>query len=62
MAAAEYSDVFERVFGTAHDRDLAAVLQAAQVPVVVAEDPAELAQLLQDETPGMRAVVVTVSR
>ncbi len=62
MAAAEYSDVFERVFGTAHDRDLAAVLQAAQVPVVVAEDPAELAQLLQDETPGMRAVVVPVSR
>ena len=62
MAASDYDDVFERVFGTAHDRDLAEVLRGAGVPTVVAARPGELAQQLQEVSSGIHAIIVPVSR
>lgn len=62
QGAAEYADVFERVFGTPHDRDLTDVLRAAAVPSVAADAPAAVAAAVGNASPGVSAVMVRVGR
>lgn len=51
-----YADTFDRVFGTPHDRDLAALMHAHRVPATVVSDAAALAQALRPR-PGVSAVI-----
>lgn len=59
QGAPEYAGTFERVFGTPHDRDLAAILTAHQVPVEVVCDTAGLSGVLAAGS-GVRAVVAAL--
>lgn len=56
----QYADTFERVFGTPHDRDLAALLQVHGVPTDVVSDTRALAAALATRPPGVSAVVATL--
>ena len=42
-----YADTFDRVFGTPHDRDLAALLHAHRVPATLVSDADALARALR---------------
>jgi 2-succinyl-5-enolpyruvyl-6-hydroxy-3-cyclohexene-1-carboxylate synthase len=61
QGAAEYKDSFERVFGTPHGADLAALCAGYRVPHVLAESPAQLRDALRPR-PGLRVVEVRANR
>jgi 2-succinyl-5-enolpyruvyl-6-hydroxy-3-cyclohexene-1-carboxylate synthase len=48
----EYADSFERIFGTPHGRDLAAMARAAGVPAEGVRDLAELGRAIDDALAG----------
>ncbi len=56
----EFSDHFERVFGTPPDRDLCAVAEAFGVEAVRVSDRESLAAVLHDRSPGFRVVVAAL--
>jgi len=56
----EFSDHFERVFGTPHDRDLCAVAEAFGVEAVRVTDRESLAAVVRDRSPGLRVVVAAL--
>jgi 2-succinyl-5-enolpyruvyl-6-hydroxy-3-cyclohexene-1-carboxylate synthase len=62
QGAADYADVFERVFGTPHGRDLRQVLTAAGVPTVAVRDPDGVAAAVSASPRGVHAVLVRVGR
>jgi 2-succinyl-5-enolpyruvyl-6-hydroxy-3-cyclohexene-1-carboxylate synthase len=57
----EHADAFERVFGTPHGTDLAALCAASGTACTEARTPAELTNLLTPR-PGLRVVRVRTSR
>ncbi|MCX5041729.1 2-succinyl-5-enolpyruvyl-6-hydroxy-3-cyclohexene-1-carboxylic-acid synthase [Aldersonia sp. NBC_00410] len=57
----QYAGVFERVFGTPHGMDLAALCRAYRVPHALV-DPAELAVELGESTDGLRVLEVATER
>jgi 2-succinyl-5-enolpyruvyl-6-hydroxy-3-cyclohexene-1-carboxylate synthase len=61
QGAAEYEDSFERVFGTPHGADLAAVCAGFHVPHVLAESPEQLREALRPQ-PGLRVIEVRADR
>ena len=62
QGAPEYADAFERVFGTPHGTDLAALCAAHHVPHVLApKSGSELTEVLAP-TPGVRVVEVRTER
>ncbi|MGX7824185.1 2-succinyl-5-enolpyruvyl-6-hydroxy-3-cyclohexene-1-carboxylic-acid synthase [Actinokineospora sp. 24-640] len=61
QGAAEHKPAFERVFGTPHGVDLAALCAAHRVPHATAADPAEFAAALRP-APGLRVVEVRADR
>lgn len=61
QGAPEYAPAFERIFGTPHGVDLAALCAATRTPHVLARSQAELAQALRP-TPGVRVVEVRADR
>jgi 2-succinyl-5-enolpyruvyl-6-hydroxy-3-cyclohexene-1-carboxylate synthase len=61
QGAAEHKNSFERVFGTPHGTDLAALCAGYRVPHVLAESPSQLRAALRPE-PGLRVVEVRADR
>lgn len=61
QGAPEYEPAFERIFGTPHGVDLAALCAATRTPHVLAGSPAELARALRP-APGIRVVEVRADR
>jgi 2-succinyl-5-enolpyruvyl-6-hydroxy-3-cyclohexene-1-carboxylate synthase len=61
QGAPEHADSFERVFGTPHGTDLAALCAAHGVPHVLAEDP-EMFRAALAPAPGIRVVEVRADR
>jgi 2-succinyl-5-enolpyruvyl-6-hydroxy-3-cyclohexene-1-carboxylate synthase len=61
QGAAEHKNSFERVFGTPHGADLAALCAGYRVPHVLAESPSQLREALRPE-PGLRVVEVRADR
>lgn len=58
QGAPEYADVFERVFGTAHDQDLAAIAAAAGIDAIRITDLEQLRSELASPGDGVRVLVV----
>ncbi|CAM3642355.1 2-succinyl-5-enolpyruvyl-6-hydroxy-3-cyclohexene-1-carboxylic-acid synthase [Kibdelosporangium persicum] len=61
QGAAEHKNSFERVFGTPHGTDLAALCAGYRVPHVVAESPEQLREALRPR-PGLRVVEIRADR
>jgi 2-succinyl-5-enolpyruvyl-6-hydroxy-3-cyclohexene-1-carboxylate synthase len=61
QGAPEYADSFERVFGTPHHADIAALCAGYRVPHVLVSDADELAAALAP-APGPRVIEVRVER
>ncbi len=61
QGAAEHKNSFERVFGTPHGADLAALCAGYRVPHVVAESPEQLRDALRPR-PGLRVIEVRADR
>lgn len=62
QGAPEFAGIFERVFATPHDRDPAAALAAAGIPVTTVAGPTQPPAVLLPPGGGVRAVVVPVTR
>lgn len=60
QGAPEFEDSFERVFGTPHDVDVAAVVAAHGIPVTTVESLTELLEAMQEAATGggVRVIVV----
>lgn len=56
----EFSNHFERIFGTPHDRDLRVVAESFGVGAARVADRESLAALLHDRSPGLRVIVAAL--
>ncbi|MCE7005626.1 2-succinyl-5-enolpyruvyl-6-hydroxy-3-cyclohexene-1-carboxylic-acid synthase [Kibdelosporangium philippinense] len=61
QGAAEHKNSFERVFGTPHGADLAALCAGYRVPHVLVESPEQLRDALRQQ-PGLRVIEVRADR
>lgn len=62
QGGAPYAGSFERVFGTPHGVDLAALCRATGTAYRLARTPSKLREILADNPPGIRVVEVPVDR
>lgn len=60
QGAPEYSDTFDRIFGTPHDRDLVALISSHRVHATSVTEATGLSAALAEPGPGVTAVVATL--